>query len=81
MNIDIKKSILAFATAAATWAVVTDILNYIFLFLGSLLVPYLEDKVVSFTILNVLSEAISMFVTAYLTGLVFVKVYSRSNRK
>lgn len=80
MNIDIRKSVLAVACAAGTWALVTVLLNYVFLFLGSYLVSSLETNLVLLSILNIVTDVLSTFITAYLSVIVFIKVYDRSGR-
>ena len=78
MNIDIRKSVLAVACAAGTWALVTALLNYLLLFLGSYLAP--ETNITLLSLLNIVSEVVSTFITAYLSVIVFIKVYDRSGR-
>lgn len=86
MKIDEKKLPLSIAIAAATWTLVSVLIDF---GMGSLgLSPAISGMLIRIGeypllawLLVMAYEAISMFVTAYLTALVFVKVYSRSNRK
>ena len=86
MKIDEKNLPLSIATAVATWTLVSVLIDFGIGLLGAspaisgMLIRIGEYPLLAW-LLVMAYEAISMFVTAYLTGLVFVKVYSRSNRK